>query len=144
MTDQSEVEVNLNPFDATVIGFVDPNGELMDGPAEKQFKLLIDLGSTNNVKVDERVLVFALGPEIKSPNTGESLGHFEIVRGEGRVRSVQATMAVVECTETVKQLKAKPQSALMAIASGGETSYQEIEVDAPFRKPALGDLIRFI
>ncbi len=144
MTDQSEVKIDLNPFDGTVIGFVDGNGELMDGPAERQFKLLIDLGSANDVKVNERVLVFALGPQIKSPSTGESLGHFEIVRGEGRVRSVQAAMAVVECTETVKQLKAKPQSALMSIASGGETSYQELDVDAPFRKPALGDLVRFI
>lgn len=144
MTDQFEPEENLNPFDGTVIGFVDPNGELMDSPAEKQYKLLIDLGSANEVRVDERVLVFTLGPEIKSPSTGESLGHFEIVRGEARVKSVQAAMAVIESTETVKQLKAKPQSGLMAIASGGETSYQEIDVDAPFRKAALGDLIRFI
>jgi hypothetical protein len=140
---ESNTPEDLNPYYAKVIGYVSPNGEMTKTPAENQFKLLINAGEDHDVKVGERVLVFALGPEVQDPDTGESLGHFELVRGEGKVTSVQRRMAVIQSTRRKSEFRPKPISGLLA-AAGMPRELETVTVDAEFVSPKLGDLVRFI
>lgn len=137
--------IDLNPSTARVIGLVDNNGLLLDGEAKAEgvFNLLINLGAEDGVEGASRVLVFALGPEMTDPENNDPLGHFEIVRGEGRVTSVQTRMAIVKSTRTVATRVRKPQL-VSAMIAGSHPEYEVREEAAPFRGPRVGDLVRFI
>jgi hypothetical protein len=133
----------LNPYFAKVIGFVDRDGQFSKDPNENQYALVINVGEVDDVKVGERVLVFTLGPELFDPENRESLGHFEVVRGEGKVTSVQTRMSVITSTRFITEQHLKPATP-MAIATGVPREYETKNVQAPFRKPQLDDLVRFI
>lgn len=135
---------DLNPHFASVIGFVNGAGELTEGPADMQYNLLINVGEENGVSVGERVLVFGLGPNISDPVSGDDLGCFEVVRGEGRVKSVQQRMAVVTSTETRSEMRRKNIGVLSAFATGSTPEYESVSVTAPFKNPTLGDRVRFV
>jgi len=143
--DEPEVQTldETNPYFAKVIGFVDASGQLVTLPDEQQHSLLINVGEHDDVKVGERVLVFSLGPELIDPDSRESLGHFEVVRGEGKVSIVQARMSIITSSRTVVEQYARPVNAL-AVATGMPREYETRNVAAPFRNPQLGDLVRFI
>lgn len=142
-SDEIEIDNDPNPFFAKVVGFINPNGELVKQRSADQFKLLINVGSDDDVKIGERVLIFALGQEVIDPDSGEGLGCFEVVRGEGKVFSVQRRMAVVRSTKTTVERRKKPVGSIAA-AMGQLSEIELITVDAPFTNPAIGDLVRFI
>ena len=142
MADQEETA--LNPFEARVIGFVSTDGSLVEGDPQGSYSdLLINMGAEDEVRQNSRVLVFALGPEMKDPDSGESLGHFEVVRGEGRVESVQTRMAVVRSSLTRTVTFPKPMNRTAMIAGLPQEVGERTE-RAPFRSPKIGDLVRFI
>jgi len=138
------MDEELNPFTARVIGFVDEAGELVPDVEEADsYNLLINVGAEDDVKVGERVLVFALGSQILDPETKEPLGHFEIVRGPGKVTSVQVKMAIVRSLRTKTVRYQRPQT-FQGIATGMLGDYGEREDEAPFRAARIGDYIRFV
>lgn len=145
MSDNEQNPQELNPHYAVVIGFVDANGQLADQPDQQYFNLLINAGQLDEVKENERVLVFALGAEMIDPKTSESLGCFEIVRGYGRVSSVQTKMAVIRSTQTKTVRYQKPINAVNALQLLGQSSEEATREDpAPFKDAKIGDLVRFI
>jgi hypothetical protein len=141
-----EAELDLNPFNARVIGFVNDAGELIEQTAEggvNAFNLLINVGEEDDVEVGERVLVFGLGPEMTDPEEQTPLGHFEIVRGTGKVTSTQVRMAVVRSTRTTTVRYQKPQS-IQSTLAGVAGEYGERGEVAPFKGVCLGDYVRFV
>lgn len=144
MNDENNEADDLNPYYAKVIGFIDGNGNLVNEAMDQQFSLLINVGEQNDVKVGERVLVFALGPEMKDPETNESLGCFEIVRGYGKVSSIQAKMAIIRSSRTTSVNYQKPLSPVNALTLGRQYEDATREVPAPFTNANIGDLVRFI
>ena len=144
--EMEEVEEDLNPFTARVIGFVSDSGELIEtkpDTAMQAFNLLINVGTENEVEVGERVLVFGLGPEISDPDDNATLGHFEIVRGTGKVTSTQIRMAVVRSSQTMTVRYQKPQT-IQATIAGISADYGERQEPAPFKGVRLGDYVRFV
>jgi hypothetical protein len=139
------MDEELNPFTGRVIGVVDEGGELIAEPSNggDYFNLLIDVGQEDDVKVGERVIIFALGPQISSPDDGKPLGHFEVVRGSGRITSVQVRMAVVRSSRTNVVRYQKPQN-VNALVAGLSPEFGQREEEAPFRKPRVGDYVRFV
>ncbi|MBC7496759.1 MAG: hypothetical protein H7243_06310 [Sphingomonadaceae bacterium] len=133
----------LNPYFAKVIGFVDKDGEYLNDPIYNQFHLLINVGAENDVRIGARVVVFALGPNLSDPDTGQTLGHFEIVRGEGKIVSLQSRMSVVASSRMVTERYTKALAPIVA-AVGYPPEQGTREVPAPFRNPAIGDLVRFV
>lgn len=140
----SETDKELNPSVGEVIRFVANNGQLLDEVADAQFKLLINVGKEDGIQIGQRVLIFALGPNLTDPKTGRNLGCFEVVRGEGKVRSMQTRMAVVESTETRSELRPKKVNALNALAMAVQAEHEWVHVPAPFKNPSLGDQVRLI
>ncbi|MTJ05899.1 MAG: hypothetical protein FH759_14615 [Sediminimonas qiaohouensis] len=68
--------------------------------ANDEYQYVINRGSSNGVDIGDRYLVFGLGDEIVDPDTGESLGTLEIVRGKARIIHVQEKMSTLESIET--------------------------------------------
>lgn len=66
------------------------------------FKVVINRGSTDGVEIGDRFLIFGYGDEITDPDTGESLGTLEVVKGIGKVSHVQDRIATVESAKTRK------------------------------------------
>jgi hypothetical protein len=54
-------------------------------------------GERNRIQVGRRVLIYGISEEeIIDPNTGESLGFLELVRGTGRIILVQDKISIIE------------------------------------------------
>jgi hypothetical protein len=144
MTYATDEKSSLNPHFGQVIGFVDSDGTLHEEPTDEQFNLLINVGEEDDVRAGERVLVFGLGPRLVDPHNGRDLGCFEIVRGEGKVKSVQTRMAVITSTAKRDERRAKPLDAVMRLGVSLVTEYETVAVPQPFIRPQCGDLVRFI
>lgn len=89
--------------------------------------LVLNAGKNEGIKKGFRFLIYSIGnEEIKDPDTGESLGFLEIVKGIGRVNNVQEKMCTVVSDEFESTL------ALMD------------KVRKPFYRPKVGDHAKYI
>ncbi|MFJ7697262.1 hypothetical protein [Lysinibacillus fusiformis] len=52
---------------------------------EDGLRLVMNKGSIDDIRVGEKYLLFELGEELFEPDTGESLGKLELVKGKGKV-----------------------------------------------------------
>lgn len=63
------------------------------------YNVVINRGLDQGVKVGDTYLIYAIGPELIDPETDESLGALEVVRGRAVVRHVQEKVATLETIE---------------------------------------------
>lgn len=88
------------------------------------YSVVINRGSEQGVKVGDTYLIYAIGPDLIDPETQESLGPLEVVRGRAVVRHVQekmSTLETIEFDETPgrrKIIKRDGGSGLMALSLG--------------------------
>ncbi len=100
--------------------------------------LVINRGSDHGVALGATYLIYEQGGEIDDPETSESLGHLEIVKGRATVTQVQAKLSVLglEGNAPARQLTL---SEMMATLSGtGEAD------DSPEVLVAVGDFARLL
>jgi len=72
-------------FPAQIVNILDP------------YRLVMNRGERNRIQVGRRVLIYGISEEeIIDPNTGESLGFLELVRGTGRIILVQDKISIIE------------------------------------------------
>lgn len=109
------------------------NAELGDSPPEI-LELVINVGENDGIALDQRFLIYELGPEIFDPESKKSLGRFEIVKGEGRVTHLMPNMSKVRSSRT------KRVQNTLAIQVGSENTYRIVAV--PFSEPKIGDGVR--
>lgn len=107
------------------------------------YKLAINAGSEQNVSVGQKFLIFSLSDEeIIDPDTNQSLGFLEIVKGTGIVTHVQEKTCTLESdVYHSSSKKVKRTSPLIGLAS----SIEEIESDKirePFQKLKVGDFAK--
>lgn len=94
--------------------------------------VVINKGSHDGVKLGDRFLVYSIDPHVmRDPNTGQELGHLEIVKGNARAIHVQDRMT------TLRGSTGMTYSALQVI-SGGEPVF----TPADFESAKVGDLAR--
>ena len=62
-------------------------------------RIVINKGHEHGVRVGQRFLILAIGDEIFDPETDESLGQVEVVKGRGKVTHVQEKMSTLQTTE---------------------------------------------
>lgn len=99
-------------------------------------RIVINKGREHGVRVGQRFLILAIGDEIFDPETEESLGQVEIVKGRGEVTHVQEKMATLQTTET-HEIRRKP-SAFLALTQGAEVTHEP----KAFIDPEIGDIAR--
>lgn len=64
-----------------------------------QYRVVINAGRIDDVKVGQRFLIYKIGDEVIDPDTDESLGRLEVVKGIGEVIHVQDRMATLQTTD---------------------------------------------
>lgn len=139
---------NSDPH-ATVVALLASDGSLItsnEGVDESAsfYSVVINVGTENDVARDMRVVIYCYGEELFDPTTNESLGRFEVVRGEGAVIQTQPKMSVVKSSRTRSQLRRKG-FGLNALAGGLDPeNYESVNVSAPFVHVRVGDLVRFV
>lgn len=114
-----------------------------------EFTVVVNKGAKDGVKLGHRYLIYGLGDELCDPDTGESLGRLEIVRGTGKVIHVQDRMATIRSdrvesrSDSRRRIIKRPLSSF-GIFLGGEEVVEEIggAEEIPFVHPTVGDRAR--
>ncbi|WP_419778749.1 hypothetical protein [Maridesulfovibrio sp.] len=111
------------------------------------YSIVINRGAEHNIKLGQRFIIYGLSrDEITDPDTGESLGFLEIVRGTGVVSHVQPKMATIASDkyqrgDTVKRVNAGVGALLTGF--GGEEIIESGErKQLAFDFAELGDLAK--
>lgn len=123
------VIANKGTFPANVADIINP------------LRLVINRGENDGVRLQQRVLVYSVSnEEIKDPNTGESLGYLEIVKGTGRVVHLQDKLATIESDKTRSYLRKLVSSYTFSVPR--EQEVIEVSESVPFEDPEVGDLVK--
>ena len=119
-----------NIFPATVIKVID------------EYKIVINRGEIDDIKNGQRFLVYALEDEpLVDPDTGESLGNLEIVRGTGKVTHVQKKISTIESDkEHLEKRIIKRRNPISFMGSEVETITPKEKVE--FDYPEIGDKVK--
>ncbi|WP_431101226.1 hypothetical protein [Roseateles noduli] len=114
--------------------------------------IVVNAGADKDLKVGKQFLIVGLGEAIVDPDTKESLGQLEVVRGKARVTHVQERIATLKSAEYEKQPDFKEIKKVSTAGKGGlanifgpqETVTESIKPAEPVPKPfvevMVGDL----
>jgi len=104
--------------------------------------LVINRGSDDNVKMGQRFLVYGIGEDVIDPDTQQSLGALEVVRGTGVVTHLQPKLAVLKSDQRhTPQRRVVRQQQPVAMFPTVETTYEE-PVEVEFDRPGVGDFAK--
>lgn len=111
--------------------------------------IVINRGLEHGLEPGQRIQVYSIGEEIIDPETKQSLGKLEIIKGTGKVVHVQEKIATVSSdmkTTPSKTIRRDPTG--LSAFMGSFQSYQEEEILPPitvdFDNPEIGDKVRTI
>jgi hypothetical protein len=109
------------------------------------FRIMINRGADDGIKVGDQFLVYGLGPEISDPDTGANLGRVEIVRGRGAVTHLQSRMASLTSIErrqrTRRTVPVPGDNSILSMVS--QVAPREVvEEDLPFLGVQIGDMAK--
>jgi len=115
-----------------------------------EYTIVINKGSDSGIKNGQRILIFTIGDEINDPNTGESLGKLEIIKGTGRVTHCQSKLSTV--SSDMKNSASRTIRRNPGVHSLREIfGYSQEEVEEtlpakkiPFETAKIGDLVKII
>lgn len=117
-TELENTQSNARSFPATVAEVLG-NGS----------RIVINRGTIDGVELSQEFLLYAISPhEIIDPETGESLGRLEIVKGTGYVIHVQEKMSIVKAVQKSMLLEA--------------FMPKDKKEDARFFNPEIGDKVK--
>ncbi len=112
--------------------------------------IVINKGSNAGIEMGQVFLVYKVGDEVFDPETEQSLGYIEIVKGKGTVTHLQDTMATITSTKVKKEDKRiiyKTPTSLGSLFSAMYGGREEILEDSqilPFDGPEVGDFAKLI
>lgn len=117
-----------------------------------EYRVVINKGTKDEVVNKMRFLIYKLDEELFDPETKESLGKLEIVKGTGSPVHIQERIATIESDKFVQS---KDKRTLIKKRGGGiligltMPSTEEIiepgdRVEEPFDDPEVGDMAKLI
>lgn len=112
-------------------------------------QVVINKGEVNGIKLGDTYLIYQLGEEMFDPETEESLGQLEIVKGKGKVIHVQERISTIESIDRTSPKKTitkrKNRNPLIHFNDGYEEEVITGEGETvPFHNPKSGDFAKFI
>lgn len=110
---------------------------------DDNYKVVINAGKDKDIKLGQRYMVYALSKhEILDPDTKQSLGFLEIVKGTGKVVHVQEKMATIESDiyETSQPTKIIRKNSIYGFGSTEEESVSREHI--AFNDPEIGDFAK--
>lgn len=109
--------------------------------------VLINKGSDDGIKKGQNFLIYGVGEEIFDPDTKESLGRLELVRGTGTPSHIQTKMTQLKSDQYeevgAKTIRKSP-SGVFALAGVVEEIVNPESVPIAFDSPEVGDSVRRI
>lgn len=107
------------------------------------FTLTINRGSIHDISEGDKFLVYAIDKEeLIDPETNESLGHLELIRGTGIASHVQDKMTTIKSNRYINGGRIiRRQSGALAVI-GGETIEESGKELMPFDEPQKGDMVK--
>jgi len=109
------------------------------------YKVVINRGASHGICPEQRFLIYSLSEEeITDPESGESLGRLEIVKGIGKVIHVQEKMSIIESDKkklTRRKIIKKPAPIFRSISLFAPEIEEIIEPEEiePFENVKVGD-----
>lgn len=117
-----------------------------------EYTVVLNKGSVDGVQRNDKFLIYGVGGDVIDPETGESLGALETVRGTVRVEHLQERVCTVRSNQIItipgrkRTIERKPGSLSLALAMGSaareEIEYDGSTEDKELQKPAVGDYAR--
>lgn len=107
-------------------------------------KLVMNRGSKDGVRIGQRYLVYNLGDEIIDPETNQSLGVLEIVKGTGKVVHLQEMMATIESDmfEESERVIRKRKNSAFSIAFGDDEETITPKIKKMFEHAVVEDKVK--
>lgn len=113
------------------------------------FNIVINRGSNDKISKGDHFLVYYTdSEELIDPETGESLGNLEIIRGTGIATHVQPKMTTIKSdryTNNGRTIR-KPTGALslygLGLGLGSEVIEENSKDLIPFDEPSIGDKVK--
>ena len=105
-----------------------------------KYRVVINRGSNHGVQVGQRFLILSIGEELFDPDSKESLGCVEVIKGKGEVTHVQEKMATLQTTDT-HEIKTSPSGLAAMLAFQGTVVEKTPKA---FIDPEVGDIARFL
>jgi len=119
---------------------------------DDDMKLVLNAGTNEKIKEGYRFLIYSLGEDVLDPDTQNSLGPLEIIKGTGVVVHVQEQICTIKSDMEVKgktiQTKVKSPAWMQHLSMFGEGEKTEIRqedpMEKPFENPEVGDFAKYI
>lgn len=105
------------------------------------YTVIINCGYNEDIKKGTKYLIYEVGEEIFDPDTRESLGSLELVKGVGKITHIQEKMATLESVEKEKILDEKRVNSPYGNIFGATKEVYR-EVQKAFKNPKKGDLVK--
>jgi hypothetical protein len=107
-----------------------------------KYRVVINRGSEHGIEQGQRFLILNIGDELFDPDTGESLGCVEVIKGKGEVTHVQERIATLQTTDT-HEIKTKPfrKYGMYGVSEMLQSTVVEQGPKA-FIDPEIGDIAR--
>ena len=112
---------------------------------ENAFEVVINAGSLNGVNEGQRFQIYSIGEEIFDPDSGDSLGSLEVIKGTGRVIHVQdkiATLASDTLEPGSKIIRKRNTQYFRPLGEGWTEEKALPPSPVAFKNPKTGDLVR--
>ena len=109
-------------------------------------RLALNVGSADGAEMHQRYLVYYVSKrEIIDPETRESLGFLEVVRGTGKVTHVQPMLCTItsDMKESVTIRERQHSAILYSLTGGGDVTTTTTQTVA-FDKAEVGDFAKLI
>lgn len=116
-------------------------------------ELVINKGNNSGLKTGMRFLIYTLSvDDIKDPETNESLGKLELVKGTGKIIHLQETMATIESDmfkqPLPKKIIRKNENGWKIFPYVPHETVEEIPAEEPeqlaFKEAEIGDYAKYI
>lgn len=109
------------------------------------YTVVINRGKEHGLESFFRVLVYFVDPEeLVDPETKESLGNLEIVRGTGKPIHIQDKMATIKSDRILPRPKTIRKNGPYSILMGTEIIEEGPSESLPFDRPQVGDKAKII
>lgn len=112
-----------------------------------EYKVVINKGINDGVKMGHRFLIYRLGDEIIDPDTNENLGRLEIVSGEAKPDHIQERFTtVITDKKKIKETKTVVKNMGLTLLYGGTTqeTYDPEVIMVPFENVSTDCLFKQI
>lgn len=132
-----------NVFPAKVIAYQDPQLETGD-----YNQVIINKGKNDGIKQGQRFIIYSVGDELFDPDTNESLGCLEVVKGTGIASHVQDRITTITTDNYKRVPRLAPKNNLYSLITGLPTTNSKeyiedfSETKIPFLNVKKGDLAK--